>query len=761
MRHRHAIISLVSLAAILAGLSGCPLGDKITVTVIPPSAVVEAGLTVELSAQSSSPDDTDFAWESSDESVAVVETVKSAAVVLRAVAPGTATITATANVSGATGPATVSVLEKPGEGEGEGEGEIPAEKLAPGLNITISTVTIPEDGKPVVEFVAEDDKGNTIGLSELTTLRFALAYLNNAQSPQYVNYVVNSSGQAGYDGAQLGGTTQNDDGSFTYKFKSAIPADYSPAATHQLGGQVQRLYVIDGLAYTANPVFTFRPDGQPVTVTREISATQVCNNCHTRLGAHGGSRREFQLCILCHTAQTVDPDSGNSVDMVVMAHKIHMGKDLPSGSYEIIGHGGEAIDFSDVAFPQDIRNCTTCHQGAPQAGNYLTKPGQTACGSCHDTTWFGDPEATPDGYHNHPLDFDQPDDSACVTCHKPTGGVAGILESHATETSQGPGLALDITDITAEDAEEGMVTLTADFTAVNGAGEPITDLAGAGVSAGMILAWPAPEYQDSISESVVGSERLVSHGGGAYSYTFEDPLPLDSTSYAIAMQGRVTFTLGEASVRQGTSSNGFRVFTLDGSAPTPRRDVVANENCNTCHGEIRGHGGQRFGVEVCLMCHRVNQTDLVSRDDSGPDVMKVDTVTVNFKDMIHRIHTGEELNRPYSVAGHGGNATDFREVLFPGDRRQCTICHIEERPDETATFAVPLPEVAAPTVIDNETTVTEILPARAACNSCHDHLLSDIHAVLMTDTEQGVETCAVCHGEGSDTAVTTVHRLNP
>jgi len=757
MRHGHAIISVVGLAAIILGLTGCPpITDEITVTVTPPNAVVEAGQTIELSAQSSSPDDTDFAWESSDETVAVVEAVKSAAVVLRAVAPGTARITATANVSGATGTAVISVPEE----AAEGEPEIPGSKLAPGLNITINSITIPEDRRPVVQFVAKDDKGNLIGLPELTTVRFALAYLNNAQSPQYVNYVIDSSGQAGYDGAQLSGTTQNDDGSLTYTFKTALPPDYNPAATHQLGGQLQRLYVVDNLVYTANPIGAFRPDGQPVTVTREISATDVCNACHTRLELHGGARREFQLCILCHTAQTIDPESGNTVDMPVMIHKIHMGENLPSVEdgvpYQIIGHDNEVIDFSTVVFPQDIRNCTTCHQGAPQAGNYLTKPSRRACGSCHDRTWFGDPEATPEGYENHPFDFDQPDDSACATCHKPMGpAVAPILESHATETSQGRGLALDIIDITSEAAEEGMVALTVHFTAVDGAGEPIADLAAAGVQAGVVLAWPVPEYQANVSETFVGSgptsSRLVNNGGGAYEYTLEAHVPFDSTSYAAAMTGRVTFTLDETSYRQGMASNGYTVFTVDGSEPTPRRGVISNETCGACHGEIRGHGGQRFGVEVCLMCHRVNMTDIDSRDDSAPNLMKADAVTVNFKDMIHRIHTGKELNRPYMVNGNN----DFAEVLFPGNRRKCTICHLE------GTYLVPLPEAAAPTVIDNTFTVTEILPTRAACNSCHDHLLSDIHAVLMSDVDQGVETCAVCHGEGRDAAVQDVHRLNP
>ncbi|HUW60349.1 MAG TPA: OmcA/MtrC family decaheme c-type cytochrome [Candidatus Bathyarchaeia archaeon] len=760
MRHGHAIITGVGLAAILLGLTGCPpIADEITVTVSPPNAMVEAGQTIELSAQSSSPDDTDFAWESSNETVAVVEAVKSAAVVLRAVAPGTATITATANVSGATGTAVILVPEEPGEGE---EPEFPATQ--PGLKISVKSVTIPDDRRPVIVFNATDDDGNRVAISEFTDVRFVLDYLNEAPvSPYFVSYAVNSSDNATYDAARLDGVTRNYDGSLSYRFTTVLPASYNRAATHQVGGQFRREYFVDGQVYVANSITRFRPDGQPVTQTREIVTTDACNSCHTRLSAHG-ARREVQYCILCHTPQSTDTRSGNTVDMKVMIHKIHMGEDLPSVNAGVDYTLGRNGNFSDVMFPQDVRNCTACHRDAPHADNYLTRPTQAACGSCHDRVWFGNPNATPDGYENHPLDFDQPDDSMCATCHKATEpSVAPILEAHATEVSQGPGLALDITGITTEavPTKNGMVALTVDFTAVDGAGEPITDLAAAGVSASMLLAWPAPEYQANVSESVVGSDRLENNGGGEYRYTLEDPLPLDSTSYAVAMTGRVTFTFDGASVRQGTSSNGFTVFTLDNSELTARRDVVANENCGACHGEIRGHGAQRLGVEVCVMCHRTNQTDLVERDDSEPWLMKADTQTVNFKDMIHRIHTGEKLNRPYTVAGYNGSENDFTKVRFPGERRQCTICHLEERIDETATFAVPLPGEALPTVIDNETSVTEILPTRAACNSCHDHLFSDIHAVLMTDIEQGVETCAVCHGEDRGEDVEVVHRLGP
>ena len=87
----------------------------------------------------------------------------------------------------------------------------------------------------------------------------------------------------------------------------------------------------------------------------------ACNQCHDPLSAHGGSRQDVKLCVTCHQPQTVDPDTGNTVDFKVMVHKIHRGASLPSVEagtpYIIIGNSQSVHDFSDVVFPQDIRNC--------------------------------------------------------------------------------------------------------------------------------------------------------------------------------------------------------------------------------------------------------------------------------------------------------------------------------------------------------------------------------------------------------------------
>ena len=177
-------------------------------------------------------------------------------------------------------------------------------------------------------------------------------------------------------------------------------------------------------AYYANVEYDFRPDGMPVTDTWDkMREASTCNNCHDPLGEHGGSRQQIKLCVLCHQPQTFDPDTGNTVDMKVFAHKIHSGSTLPSvlagTPYEIIGFNQAVSDFSTVVFPQDVRNCTTCHVGSDpknvgaQSNAWFTYPSRAACGSCHDdVNWVTGA--------NHPAG-PQADDSACAACHQPEG----------------------------------------------------------------------------------------------------------------------------------------------------------------------------------------------------------------------------------------------------------------------------------------------------------------------------------------------------
>jgi len=290
-----------------------------------------------------------------------------------------------------------SVIPPPVDNAGPGTG--PA--VAAGLNIEILGVTIPIlDRRPLVEFFATDDQGNGIPLSEIGDARFILDYFEDpapgstARFLSYTTAIEDPDGtpgsgdektQAVYDSARLNGLTQAVDGRFTYKFAAALPADYNASATHQLGGQLRRDAAVDGVAYPTNVVFAFDPAGVKVELdTRDIVNTETCNECHTQLQLHG-SRREIQLCIMCHNTQSADANSGNSVDFPQLIHAIHRGESLPSveggDPYEIVGFRGTVHDYSNVVFPQDIRNCQVCHSDAKQADVHFVALGDAVFGA--------------------------------------------------------------------------------------------------------------------------------------------------------------------------------------------------------------------------------------------------------------------------------------------------------------------------------------------------------------------------------------------
>ena len=97
--------------------------------------------------------------------------------------------------------------------------------------------------------------------------------------------------------------------------------------------------------------------------------------------------------MLCHQPQNADPTSGNSLDLKVMAHKIHMGSQLPSvvgtsdqarRPYEISGYMNSISNFSTVIDPAD----PAALRSLPQP-DHRRRAGQ----SIHDGAHAGRPAA--------------------------------------------------------------------------------------------------------------------------------------------------------------------------------------------------------------------------------------------------------------------------------------------------------------------------------------------------------------------------------
>ncbi|HTS82527.1 MAG TPA: OmcA/MtrC family decaheme c-type cytochrome [Myxococcaceae bacterium] len=247
-------------------------------------------------------------------------------------------------------------------------------------------------------------------------------------------------------------------------------------------------------------IYDFVPStGAAVTDSgRDIVATQKCNECHRQLGGipgdpsdssaasfHGGNRNDTKYCVVCHTDQrkygqatatynastlTITSSSsyrfggfGNvALDRAVgnfpnQIHHIHAGPVLAYSGYN---YGG--VLFNEVLFPQDLRNCTKCHDGSatstaptPEGDNWKNVPSRLACGGCHDGIDFGTghgvtladkaagkTETTTFNGFAHG-GFQQPDDTQCVQCHSSLR--VDIDTAHRPVTPPSSGSALAVT----------------------------------------------------------------------------------------------------------------------------------------------------------------------------------------------------------------------------------------------------------------------------------------------------------------------------
>lgn len=297
-----------------------------------------------------------------------------------------------------------------------------------GVVVKIVSAGIDKNGAITARATITDSAGHPLDRLGVYTagpvsMSFIAATIPAGQT-QYVSYTtsvakatINSNPsqiQAANDSG--GAFTQNAIGDYTYTFHTAAPTGYDVTATHSIGVSAQRdlsaFGTYDEWSETSNDVFNFVPNGAPVTVTRSVVATAACNGCHDPLIGHGGSRLKVELCIMCHTPQTINPDTTLTMDMKVLIHKIHDGANLPSvvaGTPYRIWHRGAWSDFSAVVFPQPVLNCTTCHtSGQAQSDNWKTNPGSAACGSCHDDVNF----VTGVNHVNLPVT-----DSQCSQCH--------------------------------------------------------------------------------------------------------------------------------------------------------------------------------------------------------------------------------------------------------------------------------------------------------------------------------------------------------
>jgi OmcA/MtrC family decaheme c-type cytochrome len=673
--------------------------------------------------------------------------------------------------SGTTGPAGPA-------GAAGATGSTGPSTTGPALNVstataitgTITSVTI--NGPPVVKFQLQDENGAPLQGLPAADLGFAIAQLvpgQNGMSSQWNSYIFSTVApaacpagvpacattpepQASVEAATSGAFVDNGDGTYQYTFKTDVTkiptVVYNAGLTHRVGFEIR------GLAQANNGAYTFQPSTGATTgiFSREIVETATCDNCHTSLTAHGGARVEVQYCVMCHNPGTVDPNSANTLDFKVMVHKIHTGNTLPSIQtlsgpnttptlgigYWIVGYGDSLSNFNTVLYPQDTRNCQTCHvqtiPAATQAINYAAVPTAEACGACHDNVNFATGK-------NHSAASLVANDSQCTTCHGTTSTIDnGQLQVIAAHTipevveatkflylvnsvtfkiaagSIYPVVNFSVVDPTNGNAPYNILTASAFAGTDPGTGKPVCadDTARLAID----IAWETSDYTDWGSGATpsawgqpISLNPLAGCGtatpapglsgpdpAGAFTMISPTPLPnapaancppeggtacLPIANIGVVIEGHpgVVTTGPGATAIPVTSAVGYA--NIAGTAPVARRVVVAIAKCDVCHNLLAEHGTNRNNnAQVCVACHNPASTDVSERQTLTATIPGIDGLweqTIDFKHMIHAIHDGSvrgAAGSPFVIYGYGGSVSNFTDVVYPGQLNRCDACHV-------------------------------------------------------------------------------------
>jgi len=261
--------------------------------------------------------------------------------------------------------------------------------------------------------------------------------------------------------------------------------------------------------------------------------------------------------------------------------------------------------------------------------------------------------------------------------------------------------------------------------------------------AGSSSEWQSYITQDSagITDAQAGNEiaafggTFTDNGDGTYTYTFAQaltdypagPVYDENKIHRLGLEIRTSFQ--EFLPENIPANNAPFDFLPSGGAvdDDDNRLIVNNDTCNACHDNLEFHGEARFDIEYCVVCHNPYSID-------GETVNETWGGTVDMKEMIHKIHFGENLTNGYFIFGFGGTLHDYSNIEFTQDVRNCQTCHNDSNPD--------VPQASNWFQVQN----------RSACGSCHDDIdwTAGDHPGGLVFTDDSL--CVQCHGEDSTAA---------
>jgi OmcA/MtrC family decaheme c-type cytochrome len=333
-----------------------------------------------------------------------------------------------------------------------------------GINVTIGSVTT-STAPIAVRFTMKDDRGFPIDVkgayskNNAITPSFAIGWFStdtttsaniqptnvytqaasNTSSPMMPTvYTPTTPGRGTIVENGIGA------GDYTYTFPATgtlttSAVVYNPAKlnqTHVVWIQVTRqtddVFITNANTfYATDQDYYFIPSGVGTPVIREIAAQTGCNKCHNGFkpesttsaapAFHGGGRNKIKFCNICHNPGYVSNPVAIAATFI---HRIHNGQKVATANL-FVG--------VSATYPQDIRNCDTCHKGALQGAQAQNNPSRAACTGCHDYVKFDGTAAAACAFtkgQGHTLGTDgkpvvcnhaggaKTNDSSCTSCHE-------------------------------------------------------------------------------------------------------------------------------------------------------------------------------------------------------------------------------------------------------------------------------------------------------------------------------------------------------
>lgn len=523
---------------------------------------------------------------------------------------------------------------------------------------------------------------------------------------------------------------------------------------------------------------------------------QVCQQCHLPALVEDGVSYSFEVmihrvhaaaseypapindCEVCHTGGTPTADfplaaspnpvptcDGKSIGMTTVswadAGNIQVRVNAENGPLFAASGGANSKDTGmwvrdDTTFflvdaesgdviqetPMDL-TVLGCVGNAPgtfrgEAGDlhsrWLNRPSKAVCGACHSDIDF-------EQGIGHP---EMPTDEFCGYCHQPSGREFGgsIRGAHKVDykSAQLGGVLVDIVDIANTGPGERPVVT---FSLSNKFGPMSPSELG---RLRFSLSGPNTDFSFYAQDDAMGKLTPV---GPYWEFQFETALPSDAKgAFSVGVEGRINNVVlnpgtNDEFTMNDQMQNFIEPFAVTGGMDMPRRMVVNDEKCESCHTNLTLHGGNRHNAnEYCQTCHMPSATDEEVRSEGDTPQ------SIDFRYMVHKIHRGEDLENGYVVLGYRSSVHDYSHVVYPGDLRNCEACH------ESGTYTLPLP-ANLEDVITPLDYFSPMGPETAACLSCHDGQAAASHA--LSNSSSIGEACAACHGSGKTYDVQKVH----